>query len=439
MRHLRAWAALFTSAWVLSGCPGRDAVPNADAALDAVTTDTPAAPEAATVEDAGPPPPPRAEPGRHSVSVLSTRRVVPSDGLPPEAPPNNSNNNLDVVRFNGRVYLAWRAAPDHFASAQARVNVVSSTDEVQWRFETQVSMGRDLREMRFLVVGGVLHLYVARLGTNPLAFEPQGTSELHLGADGRTWSAPQDVLPPGFIGWRGRTERGVPYLVGYTGGEHIYLFDGLPLQIYLFTTADGVNFTAGNGAATLDGAIVSRGGGSETDFVLADDGTLFGVIRNEAGDETGFGSKVCRARSVRDPWVCRHDPRKYDSPVMFWYDGEAYLIGRRNVTRTGNYDLGYQGDLQGLAVQYGAAYSNAPKRCSLWRYVQSEDRIAYVLDLPSNGDTCFAQVLTGDNPEERIVYNYSSDVEGPAVTWRQGQSGPTYLYRHVLRFTPRSP
>jgi hypothetical protein len=60
-----------------------------------------------------------------------------------------------------------------------------------------------------------------------------------------------------------------------------------------------------------------------------------------------------------------------------------------------------------------------------------------VLDLPSRGDTCFAAVLPTDQPDELALYNYSSDIDGPDVGWQTGQAGSTYVYRHVLRFTPR--
>ncbi len=82
-------------------------------------------------------------------------------------------------------------------------------------------------------------------------------------------------------------------------------------------------------------------------------------------------------------------------------------------------------------------YRNRPKRCSLWRYVQGEDRIAFVLDLPSRGDTCFAGILDGATPDERVLYNYSSPVDGDDVVWWRGQQGETRIYRHVLRFTRR--
>src|SRR5215471_2315342 len=62
------------------------------------------------------PPAPPVELGKHVVRLLQTERVVPSDGLPPEVVAQQANNNLDVVRHSdGRVYLAWRTAPSHFA------------------------------------------------------------------------------------------------------------------------------------------------------------------------------------------------------------------------------------------------------------------------------------------------------------------------------------
>ena len=95
--------------------------------------------------DAPPPPPPLSEPGRHTVEIIETRRVVPSTGLPADLPATGANNNLDVVRHaDGRVYLAWRNAPDHFASTSVVINVASSTDETSWQREASFTQGTDL-------------------------------------------------------------------------------------------------------------------------------------------------------------------------------------------------------------------------------------------------------------------------------------------------------
>jgi len=426
------FVCLLTCLALLCGCdestPGADAG-RADAGVPPPPTD--AGPEVL-------PDPPMAEPGRHDVELVETRRIVPSDGLPAETAPMHSNNNLDVIRHDGRVFLAWRTAPDHYAGPDTVIHVVSSTDEVTWDFEASFEMGTDLREPRLLSLDGSLFLYVSVLGDDNLAFEPMGVVVTERAADG-TWSALEDVPGlDGYIAWRTRTERGTPYMTAYEGGEHIYRFDGMPLSIALLTTTDGRDWTP----VDPDQRTVYTGGGSETDFVLGDDGTLFGIIRNEPGDETGWGSLVCRAPAGDlASWDCHNDPRKYDSPLMFWHDGEAYLVGRRQVTETGHYDLMTgRGSHMTQTAANQIPYTQTPKRCALWRYVQNEDRIAYLMDLPSGGDTCFPAWIEGGSADEVVIYDYSSDVddpETPFLAWNQGQVGDTFIYRHVLRFTPR--
>src|SRR5262249_24336741 len=148
----------------------------------------------------------------------------------------------------------------------------------------------DLREPRFLSQGDRLMLYVSRLGTNPLRFQPQGISVSEHRADG-SWTGLDAVGPPGLVAWRFRVVDGQALMIGYTGGDHLYSFDGTPLRVELLSSLDGRRWAPAFGA---DGAVL-RGGGSETDFALDGGGNLFAVVRNEAGDHDGFGSKLCRA------------------------------------------------------------------------------------------------------------------------------------------------
>src|SRR5688572_4797149 len=141
-RRMRACLLIAAVAGMLAAGCGSDAgqIGRGDAAvLDAASVDAP------------PPPPPPSEPGRHTIEIIETRRVVPSPGLPGDLAATGANNNLDVVRHaDGRVYLAWRNAPDHFASTSVVINVVSSTDETSWQREASYTQGTDLREPRFL-------------------------------------------------------------------------------------------------------------------------------------------------------------------------------------------------------------------------------------------------------------------------------------------------
>ena len=377
---------------------------------------------------------PPAEPGRHAVRVIETRRVVPSPGLPREIALGASNNNLDAVRHtDGWVYLAFRSAPHHFANPHTAIYVVRSRDERDWELEARFALGTDLREPRLLSLGERLFLYVSRLGRDPLAFEPKGMSVAERSAEGK-WSDLAPMGPPGIMGWRVRRLADVPVMLVYSGGETIYNMERPRLRVELWKSSDGRSWEPFD----PQHPVVYQGGGSEADCALGDDGTLYGVIRNEAGDASGWGSLVCRAPAGDlARWSCRPDRRKYDSPFSFWHDGEAYLVARRNLRGGGEYDLGLGPGWLLRTVWNQVNYSLSPKRTALWRYVQGEDRYAWVTDLPSRGDCCFPAVLEGERADERVVYDYSCALDGPDLPWLLGQRGETFVYRHRLGFERR--
>lgn len=372
---------------------------------------------------------PRADIGPHRVALVSSRRVVPSVGVTVPAGLQIANNNLDVVRHEGRVYLAWRSAPSHFASAEVVLHVASSGDEQAWRHEATFSMKRDLREPRLLSLNGKLLLYVARLGDNPFDFEPQGLSVSERQADG-TWSGLEPVGPKGAIAWRVKVHDGQGLMVLYRGGENLYAFNGQPMTVELWRSQDGRSWRP----YTASGPVVLSGGGTETDFAIDSSRTLFAVVRNEAGDESGAGSKLCRGDGVTlGGWVCKTDLRKYDSPLVFTHDDDVYVVGRRNLSGDGRYDVSGRTGAVGI-IQNELSYITTAKRCAVWRWVKGEDRLAFVMDLPSRGDTCFPSKIDGADPSRVVIYDYSSDVEGPELPWSAGQRRPTYVYRHELAF-----
>lgn len=383
--------------------------------------------------DADHPAPPAPVPslGLHRVEVSSTDRVVPSRGLPAEARVQTANNNLDVVRHEGRVYLAFRSAPSHFAGTETSIEVVSSEDEKHWRFEGHFAPGYDLREPRFLTLGKRLFLYVSRLGENPFDFEPKGVSVSEYGRD--RFGDLEPVYQPGYIAWRAREIDGRGVVVMYGGGQNLYSFGTDPIDVELLTTTDGRHFAPLNPARRA----VLSGGASETDFTLLEDGSLFAVARNEAGDASGWGSKLCTAPATDvSNWTCRSDPKKYDSPLVFSHDGEVYVVARRNRTDDGRYDVA-SGPRPYRTLRNQLAYITSAKRCALFRWNRESNELGFVLDLPSRGDTCFPSVIDGGNEHEKVLYNYSSDVEGPDLPWAAGQRAETFVYRHVLRFDRR--
>jgi hypothetical protein len=361
--------------------------------------------------------------------ITGLAQVVPSPGLPAEVIVQPSANNLDLAEHEGRLFLAFRTAPNHFANADAHIYVVSTVDEQTWDFEADFTLGTDLREPRLLAWDGRLFLYFALLGSNPMAFEPQGIRVTERTGAG-LWTEPQPAWQDEFILWRARVLDGTPHLFGYRGGADLYSGELATIEVHLLTTADGVTL-----APLVPGRpAVLTGGVSETDAAYAPDGALIAVSRVEGADGKGFGSRICRAEAgALGDWTCVSDPKKYDSPLVFADRGRVLLIGRRNVTETGEYDL-QQTDLplQKQWLDNELAYWETPKRCALWQVDPATLQVTWLLDLPSLGDTCFASVVPR-GLGRYVVYNYSSPLDGdPDISWRDGQLGETRIYRMDL-------
>ena len=370
------------------------------------------------------------------VTLSDLRQVVPGPGMPPEARIMRSNNNLDLARHDdGRIYFAFRSAPTHFAHPACRFYVMASDDDGEnWQLEAKIKRGRDMREPRLLSWNGRLFLYFFEAGRTTWKFEPNGIFACERRPDGM-WTEPVEISPPGYVVWRTKVVNGVPYMTAYSGGANQYANTDEELGVELLTTTDGYRWTPVNSARPA----VYRGGGSECDFEIADDGTLYAVIRNEGGGD-GYGSLICRAPAddITD-WRCRLNPRKYDSPLVFKHADEIYILGRRHLRGNGHYDQRWPFlSAPRKRFAYQILYWLSRKRTSLWRINKETLRVKRIFDLPSRGDTCFP-ALVPLNERQYLVYNYSSPLEGPDKFWFWGQVTQTRIYSQVLTFDqPRS-
>ncbi len=374
-------------------------------------------------------------------------QIVPGDGLPDDAWTQDSNNNLDVAVHEGETFFVFRTAPSHFASSETRLHVVRSADRVTWTHEATFHYETDLREPRLLSWEGELLLYFARLGDDPSAFEP-GDTMLTVRDTSGTWSEPEVWFEEDFIPWRIKVRDGVAQMTGYYGGGDVYDMTELPsIEVMWLQSADGRSWEPVDAAAGGDGVVLT-GGSSETDLEVLSDGTVVAVARNEAGDEEGWGSWICRGEpSAPTDWTCALDPRKYDSPLLFLQptpdDPDAvWLVGRRHLSESGNYDLTADGAERAEAhgtqtTRNQVAYWNERKRCALWRVWPEDLRVDFVMDLPSAGDTCFPSMLpevpSAGAEATWSVWNYSSPLDEDP-TWLQGQTATTQIYTIDLHF-----
>lgn len=361
--------------------------------------------------------------------------VVPSAGLPPQVQVNRSNANLAVVHFRGRYFLVFRTAKWQIADDKTVLYVISSRDQVHWRYEGKFHYGRDLREPRFLVWHRQLFMYFALLGQNAAAFQPGGELVTRYETAGK-WTKPVKTMPqPDFIAWAFKTHNGRAYMTGYNGGGGTFTPHPPPKHVYWMTSRDAIHWRG----VDPKKPVVYSGQCGETDFAFLPGGGLVTACQTEEVDRLGWGAKVCTAPAKATwRWTCRGDRRRLDSPYVFVDRGHAYVIARRQVAFGGYYDwLGH--DLPQTDVQFAAydgSYAATTKRCSLWSINLRTRNFEPLLDVPGTGDTCYPEVI----PERRhryLVYNYTSPLSSDPPWGSALTTGKTLIYRQTLSFSRR--
>lgn len=359
--------------------------------------------------------------------------IIPASGLPSQIECLASNNNVGIMIFEGKLFVAWRTSETHFASENSKMFVVSSSDMGDtWNYETTLIPGADVREPNFLNFNGKLYLYCFKAGTNPLAFEPIDMMVTERISQGN-WTDPAPNGLAETVPWQLKVHDGLAYMTCYRG-THYSTSEESSVDVFFKYSANGVTWQNVGGRE-----YVYRGGVSEVAYEWDKDGNLWAVTRNEDGDATGFGSHLVYApagdiSNWQYPAVC--SPYRYDSPKMFRHGDDIYLVARRNLD--GPYDKGHDWlPISAQRIEYLATYSATAKRTALYKINTAEKRVDWLFDLPGVGDNAFPSVVqTGEHTF--LIANYTSPLEHTDWSWVQGQVSPegTQIYLLELKFEP---
>ncbi|MEC8382435.1 MAG: hypothetical protein VXZ96_19050 [Myxococcota bacterium] len=352
----------------------------------------------------------------YDLAFIGPEWVVPSTGLPDSITPLASNNNVDIHLFDGRLFMAWRSAPTHFASSESVMWVASSNDMGKtWQFEAEYTVNADLREPRFLSMNNRLQLSFFEAGDNPAAFEPKQLWRVWKNSD--DWSELEPFGEPEMVMWDIKVRNGTAYMTTYTG-EH---YANGTVEVQFWESDDAKDWVKVNQKDH-----VYSGGVSEVAFEFDMDGNLWAVGRNEDGDDTGAGTQLCHAKaSDLSTWMCLSEslPERTDSPELFRHGKDIYLLARRDIGGP----FGPDGDL--------IAYSSRPKAFSIYQLDTENWDIIWLQDLPGVGDTAFPSVRRL-SANAFIFANYTSPLDNPDISWFNAQTSPlgTQIYLGQLNF-----
>ena len=314
------------------------------------------------------------------------------------------NSNTDMLEWRGLFYIAYVSSPFHFGSDKSVLHVKFSNDQGHaWTgVDTFNPAGEDIRDPKFAVIGNRLFLYA--LKNTSFVAEPYITVYSYT-EDGITWST-FEVVPnlDGWLFWRPKTLDGVTFYNSaywYQHGKSV-----------LLQSTDGINWQTVS-------TIHSGGHNDETEIQFLPDGRLLATARLEY-DSWGdgmFGQLLGSTLiTVSDPpfttWTDLLESKvtRLDGPYLFTYHNRIYAVGRYQP------DLGRSGPLtdQGSIL--------ARKRTSLFEV--RLDGLAYLTDLPSDGDTSYSGlVLDGDTA---YISYYTSPISHD-YAWILGMLTPSQV------------
>ncbi|MCC6144205.1 MAG: hypothetical protein IT368_10410 [Candidatus Hydrogenedentes bacterium] len=308
------------------------------------------------------------------------------------------NSNTDLIRWKDAFWLIHASSPWHLGSKECKLVLWRSEDAHHWEQVTTISApDSDIRDPKFMSLGDRLFLYVL-LNDGTMA-TPESTS-MCSSEDGRTWTAIREIEPKGWLFWRPKSFDGKTWYCPAYWHEHG--------RSILLKSTDGEHWTEVS-------EIYSGEANDETAIEFYPDGRMIATARLEGEADTIFGHPdACTLIAVAQPpytdWQrTKSFVTRLDGPRLFPYNGEIYAVARHNP------------EPRRFPSQPASIF--AKKRTALYRV--EPERLIYLSDLPSAGDTSYAGVAIDGN----IAWTcyYTSDIRHDYV-WGLGMLLSSDIY-----------
>lgn len=359
--------------------------------------------------------------GQGKFQITDSEWLNLTELMPKECKIQKSNNNVDLVKYKDKYYMAFRTAPSHFPSKKTYLYLLSSSDFQNWKLEKSFHYQKDLREPRFYVFNDTLFFLFFTLKGSNTQFHPEKIYISKSIGDGN-WTENQDIGFEGYVPWRVREHHGKLYMSVYYG---VGLYKkNHQADLRLLISEDGNSWKKLSEKPQIDGF-----SGEEGEFIFDSNDDLYAVVRLE-----GFGSYLCKSVDKNyAEWNRKISKFKYDSSLLFNHQDEIYLISRRNLDgecdkRKKERKKPNQRKLRNLI-----RYSLTRKVTAIFYLNKEKMELEWIKDFPSTGDNAFPAIAP-INENEYFLVNYSSDFKKKPKNWIRGQLGKTYLYYTKLKF-----
>jgi len=312
------------------------------------------------------------------------------------------NSNTDMILWNNQFYLIHASSPFHYGTSESKLIIWRSSDTKDWKKVGEIDFegNDDIRDPKFANISGKLFVYA--LANRGLIANPYKTV-YKVSDDGEKWSDWKELkgVEEGWLFWRPKTFDNNTWYVSAYWWEHG--------KSMLFKSTDGIEWEEVS-------KIYEGETNDETAIEFLPDGKLICTARLEGfseynifGDSSASTLIAVSKSQDYDKWeYSKDDLTRLDGPCLFRYNDRVFAVGR------------YEPEAKGTFSNLGSFFCK--KRTSL--FLLEENRLIYLSDFPSAGDTSYSGVVI--NGDYVYISYYTSDINHD-YTWIMGQYLPTNI------------
>lgn len=296
-------------------------------------------------------------------------------------------SNTKLYYWRGYFYLAYQSSKWHLEDLNGELVVARSIDASEGSWEkVAIIKGpgqNDVRDPLITEINGKLFLYFLP----NFNFDPSPNTTYYCSSsDGVTWTQPEEIFvdvnyDTGVVreaGWRFGRQRPL------TKDNRIWYCmasgsKGTSRMTILMTTRDGINWREYS-------VVYSTYGSGEPCFEFLPNGEMISTLRvgkmsSISGYEFGTphaGTIIATSYNNMKDWSYAPDfQTRMDGATLFKVNGRVFCAGRNH-----------------LGPRIDTGNHVAKKRTSIYEVL--EDRLIFLFDLPSNGDTAYTGVVVKD-------------------------------------------